>query len=80
MHFSSALVYSQNTSLTELNLNENHIGDVGASGIGAGLACVSIFSTDEQFFISHATRFFGWLLGQYLLTFVFLQYAAETPL
>ena len=31
---------SQNTSLKELYLYENQIGDVGASGIGAGLAYV----------------------------------------
>ena len=35
------LIGSQNASLTELQLLCNQIGDVGASGLGAGLAYVS---------------------------------------
>ena len=31
---------SQNTSLTQLLLGANKIGEAGASGLGAGLACV----------------------------------------
>ena len=35
---------SQNTSLKELYLFENEIGDVGATGLGAGLAYVVFLS------------------------------------
>ncbi len=47
------MIGSQNTSLTELRLWDNQIGDVGASGLGAGLAYVSFVSLDER--RSHAT-------------------------
>jgi hypothetical protein len=54
---------SQNTSLKELNLCDNQIGDVGASEIGAGLAYVSFCPLDERSFIFHSTRIFRFDIG-----------------
>ncbi len=56
---------SQNTSLTNLCLNDSQIGDAGASGIGAGLAYVSFVPLDKRPFPRHPTPFFVVDNGRY---------------
>jgi hypothetical protein len=62
---------SQCTSLVQLLLHDNQIGDAGASGIGAGIAYVVLLN--ERSLPRHAmpADFLGLIIGHYQGVFVF---------
>ena len=61
------LIGSQNTSLTELRLGYNQIGDAGAASMGDALAYVTIYLVNElsctKTFLLAPPNFFGLIMA-----------------